>query len=134
MAPTYSNGQEMVRIYLIKNKITTKFFKFDLLTGRVQPTQDRWTTPENLHSQTIHVFDRTPYSNRETGVVGSPSHETYPTALEATLACPRNFGKGHFGSPVTPSSPRLVVGQEQCTTGPTSAPPSTRYSAVYRRL
>ena len=28
MAPTYSNGQEMVSIYLIKIKITTKFFKF----------------------------------------------------------------------------------------------------------
>ena len=27
MAPTYSNGQEMVSIYLIKIKITTKFFK-----------------------------------------------------------------------------------------------------------
>ena len=41
MAPTYSNGQEMVSIYLIKIKITTKFFKFvsvelfchSLLTG-----------------------------------------------------------------------------------------------------
>ena len=32
MAPTYSNGQEMVSIYLIKIKITTKFFKFDLVT------------------------------------------------------------------------------------------------------
>ena len=28
MAPTYSCGQEMVSIYLIKIKITTKFFKF----------------------------------------------------------------------------------------------------------
>ena len=28
MAPTYSIGQEMVSIYLIKIKITTKFFKF----------------------------------------------------------------------------------------------------------
>ena len=27
MAPTYSNGQEMVSIYLIKIKITTKFFQ-----------------------------------------------------------------------------------------------------------
>ena len=30
MAPTYSNGQEMVSIYLIKIKITTKFFKFEI--------------------------------------------------------------------------------------------------------
>ena len=60
--------------------------------------------PEKLHSQTIHVFDRTSYSNRETGVVGSSAHETHSMALEATLAWP------------------------------TSAPPSTFSSAVYRCL
>ena len=31
MAPTYSYGQEMVSIYLIKIKITTKFFNFVFL-------------------------------------------------------------------------------------------------------
>ena len=91
-------------------------------------------TPGKLHSQTIHVFDRAAYSNRETSVVGSSSHEAHPMALEATLVCSRSFGKSHSGSPVTPSTHRLVVGREQCTTGPTFAPPSTRYSAVYRRL
>ena len=42
MAPTYSNGQEMVSIYLIKIKITTKFFKlagyvphYEILTGNI---------------------------------------------------------------------------------------------------
>ena len=37
MAPTYSNGQEMVSIYLIKIKITTKFFKFPLQNLSLKP-------------------------------------------------------------------------------------------------
>ena len=46
MAPTYSNGQEMVSIYLIKIKITTKFFKFvtklvDMYRYKLQPIY--WT-------------------------------------------------------------------------------------------
>ena len=35
MAPTYSNGQEMVSIYLIKIKITTKFFNSILFCNAV---------------------------------------------------------------------------------------------------
>ena len=57
-------------------------------------------------------------------------------ALEATLACPLSFGKDHSDSSVTSPPLRLVVGRKQCTEGPTLAPPppSTRSSAVYRRL
>ena len=67
-------------------------------------------------------------------MVGSTPCEAHPVALEATLACTRGFGKGHSCSSVTSPPPRLVVGQRQCTTGPTFAPPSTCGSAVYRRL
>ena len=38
MAPTYSNGQEIVSIYLIKIKITTKFFK-SVCMGNIQNIQ-----------------------------------------------------------------------------------------------
>ena len=55
-------------------------------------------------------------------------------ALEAALACPQSFGKGHSRSSLTSPPPRLVVGRKQYTTGPTFAPPATRSSAVYRRL
>ena len=46
MAPTYSNGQEMVSIYLIKIKITTKFFKFASvsLTVRDRPISSKFST------------------------------------------------------------------------------------------
>ena len=41
MAPTYSIGQEMVSIYLIKIKITTKFFKFLQCLLRIVFKKDR---------------------------------------------------------------------------------------------
>ena len=119
-------------------------YRFDLVTGRVLPTQDRWITlqeklkfikkPRELYSQTVHVADRTAYSNGKASVVWSASHEAHPMALETTLACPQSLGKGHSSSSFSSPPPRLVVGQKQHTAGPTVAPPSTHPSAVYRRL
>ena len=65
--------------------------------------------PERLHSQTVHVPDRSAYNNRETGVVRSPSHKTHTVASEATLACTREFGKDHFFAQVSTPTSRLVV-------------------------
>ena len=66
--------------------------------------------PGELYSQAIHVSDRTAHSNGKTSVVWSSSYEAHPMALEATLACPRSFGKGHSHSSVSSSPSRLVVG------------------------
>ena len=63
----------------------------------------------------------------------SPSHETHTVASKATLAHARESGKGHSVAPLSPSTPRLVVKQGQCTSRPTIAP-STCSSKVYRRL
>ena len=90
--------------------------------------------PELLQSLTIHVSDRTPYSNRETSMVRSPSHEAHSMASETSLACSREPGKGHSVAPLSPSRPRLVVTGEQCSVGPTVASPSTRPTNVYRCL
>ena len=64
----------------------------------------------------------------------SPSHEAHSVAFEAALAYPRKPVKGYSSPPLSPSTPRLVVKREQCTAGPTIAPPSTRSPNVYRRL
>ena len=82
---------------------------------------------EKLHSQTIHVFDRTSYSNRETGVVGSSSHEAHSMALEATLACPQSFGKGHSSSPVDAALQRSCPPESQQSESACLAP---RASAI----
>ena len=65
--------------------------------------------PEQLRSQTVHVFNRTTYSNRETGMVRSPSYETHSVASEVTLARTRQSRKGHSIAPQSPSTPSLVV-------------------------
>ena len=60
MAPTYSNGQEMVSIYLIKIKITTKFFKFAqsqlfiLILQSVVSIEDK--ASKFLTSSLIHIY------------------------------------------------------------------------------
>ena len=56
---------------------------------------------EKLLSQTVHVSNRTPYCNRETGMGRSPPHETRSVAPEATLACTRESGKDYSHSPLS---------------------------------
>ena len=116
-------------------------YRFDLLSGRVLPTQDRWITlqqklqfikgKKSCCSQTVHVSNRSPYCHRETGMGRSPPHETRSVAPEATLACGRESGKEYSNSPSTPG---LVVRREQCTQGSALAPPATRPTDIYRRL
>ena len=89
---------------------------------------------EKLLSQTVHVPNQTPYCNRETGMDRSPPHETRSVAPEVTLACTRESGKDYSNSPLSPSTPGLVVRREQCTQGSALAPPSTRSTDIYRRL
>ena len=67
------------------------------------------------------------HSHRETGLVGSASHEASPVALEKSLACARSFGEDDSSAQVTPSPPRLVAGRGQCIARTTPASP-----AVYR--
>ena len=90
--------------------------------------------PKLLHSQTIHVSDWASDSNRETGMVRSPSHAAHSVASEASLACSRESGKGHSFASFSPCTPRLVVKREQCSSGPTITSPSTRSTGIYRRL
>ena len=63
----------------------------------------------------------------------SSSHEALLVAPEAALACSQNSRKSYSVTPISPSAPRLVVGQEQCPSGTTVSPPSTCTPGVYRR-
>ena len=67
-------------------------------------------------------------------MVRPSSHEAHPMALEETLACSGESGKGHSSSPVSPSPSRLVVAREQCAAGPAFASSSARSSNLYQRL
>ena len=70
-----------------------------------------------LHRQTVHVSHRSLDSNRETGVVRSPTHETDPMASQEALACTGGFRQEDPGPPCSPSSPGLVVGRKECAGG-----------------
>ena len=119
-------------------------YQFDLLTGRgfthsgpVVYSETKVKVhqgPERLYSQTIHVIDRSAHGNGETGLVRSPSYEAHPVAPEATLARSGGSGQGYSIAPVSSSSPRLVVGREQCTTGSASTSSAARTAVVYRHL
>ena len=118
-------------------------YRFDLLTSRVLPTQDRLSAlrlklkvhqgPELLHSQAVHVSDRSSHSDGKTGLVRSPPHEAHPVGSEATLARSGGSG-GHSIAPVSSSSPGLVVGREQGPAGSVFASSATRSASVCRRL
>ena len=116
-------------------------YQFNLLTGRVLPTQDRWSALKqklkfirDRNCCTVRPTDRSTHSDAETSLVRSPPHEAHPVAFEATLAHSRGSGKGHSIALVSSSSPRLVFGREQCTAGSAFASSATRSASVYRRL
>ena len=115
-------------------------YRFDLLSGRVLPTQDRWIAPTVhqrqglLFSPTVHVPNRAAYCHRKASEGRPSSHETGSVASKKTLACAGQPGEDYSSSPLSSSTPGLVVGQEQCTKGATLAPPSARPTNIYRRL
>ena len=73
-------------------------------------------------------------SNRETGVVWSPSDVTHLVAYEASLSCSQESGEGYSFSPSSPSASGLVAKREQCSSGLTIASPSTHSTNFYRHL
>ena len=87
-----------------------------------------------LLSSTVHVPNRASYGHRKAGMGRPPSHETGSVASKKALACAREPGKDYSNSPLSSSTPGLVVGIEQCAQGATFAPPSARPTDIYRRL
>ena len=112
-------------------------YRFNLLTGRVLLTQDRWLALQhkeqgNLHSQAVHVPHRSFDSDRKTGFVGSPPPEAHSVTSKVTLARPRDLRKDHSSSHVSSSPSGLVVRRGKHTLGATSTSSSVRPSDVYR--
>ena len=94
-------------------------YQFDLLTGRVLPTQERWASlrhkvlclkTQNTCSQAIHVLDRNIDSHREASLVRSSPHETHTVAPEKTLARSGDSGKDDSLTQISSPTSKLVVG------------------------
>ena len=89
---------------------------------------------ELLCRSSVHVPDRSSDCDGKASLVWSAPYEANSVAPEASLACAGTPGEGNSGSQVTPSSFGLVVGRQQCASGSTLAPSSTRSSSLYRRF
>ena len=118
-------------------------YRFDLLSGRVLPTQDRWITLQqklrfikgrDLFSPSVHVPNRATYCHGKTSMGRPASHETGSVASKKTLACAGEPGEDYSGSPFSSPTPGLVVGRDQCAKRATLASSSARPTDFYRRL
>ena len=109
---------------------------FDLLTGRILATQERWLALQqklqflkNRDSCTVRQF-MSLIGHRETGLVS----EAHTVAPETTLARPGGFGKDYPNTQISPPTSRLVVRRETCIPGSAIPSPRPRSTNVYRRL
>ena len=82
----------------------------------------------------VHVSHRVADSHRETGGLGSPSHETDSVALEESLACARGPREEDSSSQISVSSSAVVARRRQCAQRPTASSSTTCSAVVYRRL
>ena len=87
--------------------------------------------PEQLYSQTIHVSNRTSHGDRKASLARSPSYETGPVALKEALESTGDSRQSHSTSEGSSSTSGLVVGREQCATGPAVTSPPARSSDIY---
>ena len=116
----------MQKLELLPQQVFNFFgYRFDLLTGRVLHTQDRWST---LRQKVLFIKNQ----DRETSLVRSPSHEAHSMAPEMPLACPGSPGEGNSCSCVSPSSLRLVAERKQGASGSTFTSSSARSASLYR--
>ena len=136
-------------VNLLKSELEPKHvfefvgYQYNLLHGRVRPTQNRWESVLQkvsflLSNMTCRVRKFMSLigllSNGKTGASGKASYETHSVAPQETLEGSRVTGKGD-PSPKDSSPTSLVVDQgSKCLTRPTPAPIAPCPSRLYRHL
>ena len=117
-------------------------YRFDLLTGRVLPTQERWAS---LRQKLLFLKTRDSCTVRQfMSLIGlltatekqvrSSPHASHSVAPKKTLAGARGPRESHSATFLSATSPRLVVRRGKCIKGPTLASIKSRPSTVYRRI
>ena len=95
-------------------------YQFDLRSGRVRPTLDRWQNlQEKLHSTS---------SPRLT------THETNTVASQKQLESTKITRKGHSITQVPESAPAMVAEGKQCAPRSSITPNKTCSADIYRRI
>ena len=117
-------------------------YQFDLRSGRVRPTPDRW---QNLQDKilellatptcpAIHVPDRFTYCHRETSSPRPSSHAANPMAPQKQLEGPGIVGKDDSHPQVLAPAPKMVARRRQRSHRSAFTPIKTRSATLYRRV
>ena len=117
-------------------------YQFDLRSGRVRPTPDRWQNlQEKLQSllvlpacPAVYVPDRIVNSHRETSSPRSVTYEAHPVVPQKQLASTGITGKGHSYTQDPRPSSTMVAGRKQCAPRSTVTPNKTCSADLYRRI
>ena len=117
-------------------------YQFDLKSGRVRPTPDRWQTlqqkiqtllsrPACLVRQFI-VLDRSANSHREASSPRPATHEAYSMASQKQLEGSGITRKGLSHPQISASQSEVVAGGRQFTSRPTITPSKALCANLYR--
>ena len=117
-------------------------YQFDLESGRVRPTPDRW---QSLTAKiqailarptcpVVHVLDRSPNGHRKAGLSRPPTHEARAMAPQEQLEGTGIIRKVHSRTRFSTSTSKMVVGGKQCVARTTSTPTEPCSADLYRRI
>ena len=119
-------------------------YQFDLESGRVRPTPDRWANPSGqdsdanlssgLFGEGIYVPDRPTDGHRKTSTPGPTAHETDSVASQKQLENTGILGETDSSAQISTSSFAMVAEGRQCPHRPATTPYATRSANLYRRI
>ena len=117
-------------------------YQFDLRSGRVRPTPDRWQSLQDKIQAllllpacpAVHVLDRSSNSHRKAGSPRPSTHETHTVASQKQLEGTRISREGCPSTKAPAPSLTMVARGRQCTSRPTITPSKTCSANFYRRI
>ena len=117
-------------------------YQFDLRSGRVRPTPDRWQSlQEKIQAllllpacPAVHVPDRSTDSHRKTSSLRPTTHETHLVASQEQLESTGISRKDHPSAQVSASTLAMVARGKQCAPGSAITPHKACSADIYRRI
>ena len=118
-------------------------YQFDLRSGRVRPTPDRWQSLQGkiqtafatgLSGPAVHVLDRSVNSHRETSSPRPVTHETHTVASQKQLEGTGIPRKGYPSTQIPAPTLTVVAKRKQCASRSTITPHKTCSANFYRRI
>ena len=104
-------------------------YQFDLQSGRVRPTPDRW---QSLQDKILELL--TVNSHRKTGSSRPTTYETHSVASQKQLESTGISGEVHSTTQIIAPTLALVASRKQCSNGSTFTPRKTCSADLYRRI